>query len=178
MQFRITQRIAMHARIRACAMRATLEGNSTPMAMNAKDRQRLVASWLMLQTAPESRTAREDLAWVVEKVWDLCDDAPNDAFEFIVAVLEQDVSSRTLAILSAGPLEALLRKHGPRMISRVERRARRDVRFTRLLDHVWKNALSSKIWDRLQHVRERQARYAALQSDAAATSANTGGDRE
>lgn len=137
--------------------------------MNARDRQHLVASWLLLQTAPENRPAREDLAWVVEKIWDLCDDAPNDAFEFIVAVLEHDVSPRTMAILSAGPLEALLRKHGPRMISRVERRARRDVKFTRLLDHVWKGALSGKIWDRVQHVRERQARHAALHAAEHAT---------
>ena len=142
------------------------------MPMNARDRQRLVASWLLLQTAPESRPAREDLAWVVEKVWDLCDDAPNDAFEFILAVLEHDASPRTMAVLSAGPLEALLRRHGPRMISRVERRARRDVKFTQLLDHVWKGALSSKIWDRVQHVRERQARHAALQAAEAADAAS------
>lgn len=136
------------------------------MPMNANDRQRLVASWLLLQTTPEQRTAGQDLSWVVEKVWDLCDDAPNDAFDFIVAVLEQDVSPRTMAILSAGPFEALLRKHGPRMIGRVERRARRDLKFTRLLDHVWKGALSSMIWDKLQHVRERQARNAALHTPA------------
>lgn len=136
------------------------KGKSTPMPMNSKDRQQLVASWLLLQTTPEIGAVREDLAWVVEKVWDLCDDAPIDAFEFILAVLEKDISSTTMAILSAGPLEALLRKHGPRIISRIERRARRDVNFTKLLGHVWKDTLSSKIWTRVQHVRDRQARYA------------------
>jgi hypothetical protein len=130
------------------------------MPMNSKDRQRLVASWLLLQTTPEIGSVREDLAWVVEKVWDLCDDAPNDAFDFILAVLDKDISSTTMAILSAGPLEALLRKHGPRIIGRIERRARRDANFTKLLGHVWKDTLSSKIWMRVQHVRERQARYA------------------
>jgi hypothetical protein len=35
-----------------------------------------------------------------------------------------------------------------------------------LLDHVWKGALSSMIWDKLQHVRERQARNAALHTTA------------
>jgi hypothetical protein len=130
------------------------------MPMNSKDRQRLVASWLLLQTTPEIGSVREDLAWVVEKVWDLCDDAPNDAFEFILAVLEKDISGTTMAILSAGPLEALLRKHGPRIISRIERRARRDASFMKLLGHVWKDTLSSQIWGRVQHVRERQARYA------------------
>ena len=130
------------------------------MAMKRQDRQRLVESWLLLQRTPEIGATREDLAWVVEKVWDLCDDAPNDAFDFIVAVLERDVSGQTLAILSAGPLEALLRKHGPRIITRVERRARRDARFIELLGHVWKDTLSSKIWMRVLHVRERQERCA------------------
>jgi hypothetical protein len=127
--------------------------------MNARERQRLIEGWLLLQTAPEIGAEREDLAWVVEKVWDLCDDAPNDAFEFILGVLHRDVSGRTLAILCAGPLEALLRRHGPRIITRVERRARRDAKFAELLGHGWKDSLSSKIWQRVQHVRERQARY-------------------
>lgn len=128
------------------------------MAMNVKDRQRLVSGWLLLQRTPEVGAPREELAWVVEKVWDLCDDAPNEAFEFILGVLDKDSSMPTMAVLSAGPLEALLRRHGPRIINRVERRARRDVNFSRLLDHVWKDTLSSQIWTRLQALRERAAR--------------------
>ena len=128
------------------------------MAMNAKERQRLVSSWLLLQRAPEAGAPREDLTWVVEKVWDLCDDAPNEAFEFILAVLDQDASTTTMAILSAGPLEALLRRHGPRIINRVERRARRDANFTRLLGHVWKDTLSNQIWARVQSLCDRQPR--------------------
>lgn len=132
------------------------EGTFDTMPMTSSDRQRLAASWLMMQTTPELGATREDLAWVVEKVWDLCDDAPNDALEFILAVLDRDASHATLAILCAGPLEALLRKHGPRIIGRVERRARRDANFSRLLGHVWQSALPKTIWARVQHVRERQ----------------------
>jgi hypothetical protein len=132
------------------------------MSMSLEERRRLARSWLTMQKSPELGASREDLAWVVEKVWDLCDDAPNDAFEFILAVLDQDVSSTTLAILSAGPLEALLRKHGPRIIGRVERRARHDPNFTKLLGHVWKDTISKTIWSRVQNVRDRQAaRHAA-----------------
>lgn len=125
------------------------------MPMTARDRQRLAASWLQMQTTPELGATREDLAWVVEKVWDLCDDAPNDAFEFVLAVLDRDASHATLAILCAGPLEALLRRHGPRIIGRVERRARRDPNFARLLGYVWQSALPKTIWARVQHVCER-----------------------
>ena len=126
------------------------------MPMTASDRQRLAASWLLMQTTPELGATREDLAWVVEKVWDLCDDAPNEALEFILAVLGRDASPATLEILCAGPLEALLRTHGPRIIGRVERRARRDPSFARLLGHVWQSALPKSIWARVQHVCERQ----------------------
>src|SRR6478752_9739213 len=62
-----------------CASRIT-EGTFAPMPMTSSDRQRLAASWLVMQKTPELGATREDLAWVVEKVWDLCDDAPNDAF--------------------------------------------------------------------------------------------------
>ena len=72
-----------------------------------------------------------------------------------------------MAILSAGPLEALLRKHGAAHHQpHLERRARRDANFTKLLGHVWKDSLSSKIWMRVQYVRERQARYAVAEKAA------------
>lgn len=127
------------------------------MSMSVIERKKLVAGWLRLQKSAQHAADREDLSWVVAKVWDLCDDAPNDAFEFILAVLAQDMSPGTLAILSAGPLESLLRKHGPRIIGRVERRARRDANFATLLDHVWRNAMSSKIWARVQFTREQRS---------------------
>ena len=135
------------------------------MPMTASDRQRLAASWLLMQTTPALGAAREDLAWVVEKVWDLCDDAPNDALEFIFAVLDRDASHATLAILCAGPLEALLRKHGPRIIGRVERRARRDPNFARLLGHVWQSALPKAIWARVLHERQRHTARDQVESD-------------
>jgi uncharacterized protein DUF6869 len=140
------------------------------MPMTASDRQRLAASWLLMQTTPALGATREDFAWVVEKVWDLCDDAPNDAFEFIVAVLDRNASHATLAILCAGPLEALLRKHGPRIIGRVERRARRDENFARLLGHVWQSALPKTIWARVQHICERQQPRDIVDSGFAAES--------
>lgn len=124
--------------------------------MNPKDRQDLVAHWLLLQRSREERGEHKDLSWVVQRIWDLCDHAPNDAFEFIVAALEQDSSNSAMAILSAGPLEALLRRHGPKIITRVERRARHDPMFAKLLDHVWRSSMSARIWERIQTLRARQ----------------------
>jgi len=126
------------------------------MPMNTKERQDLVAHWLLLQRSHEERAGYDDLSWVVQRIWDLCDNAPNDAFEFIVAALEEDGSNAAMAILSAGPLEALLRRHGPKIIVRVERRARRDPTFVRLLGHVWKDSMSLRIWERVQAARNRR----------------------
>jgi hypothetical protein len=124
------------------------------MPMSPTQREQLIASWLLLQRAREDGSEREDLSWVVEKIWDLCDDAPVEALHFILGVLEHDMSGPNLALLSAGPLEALLRKHGPRIIGRVERRARQDPRFACLLDHVWQSSLSERIWERVVRARE------------------------
>lgn len=125
--------------------------------MSSKERQHLVAGWLLLQRVPVPGTEREELAWVVERVWDLCDDAPNDAFDFIVAVLQRDATDTTMALLSAGPFESLLRRHGPRIIARIERRARSDASFARLLEHVWKDRLSARIWIRIRDLRDHLA---------------------
>ncbi|MGH8173067.1 MAG: DUF6869 domain-containing protein [Rhodanobacteraceae bacterium] len=135
------------------------------MSMNPLERKKLVANWLTLQQIRKRSSDRQDLSWVVAKIWDLCDDAPNEAFEFILGVLEEDASSAGMAILSAGPLEALLRKHGPRIIGRVERRARRDPKFVQLLGHVWKNTMSSTIWMRVESARNRANDLAARQAE-------------
>lgn len=124
------------------------------MPMSPRQKEQLIASWLMLQRLQETGSPREDLSWVVEKIWDLCDDAPNEALQFIFGVLEHDVSGTNMTLLSAGPLEALLRKHGPRIIGRVERRARHDARFACLLDYVWQNSVSERIWERVLRARE------------------------
>jgi hypothetical protein len=132
------------------------------MPMNPCERKELIESWLALQHVRERISERQDLSWVIAKIWDLCDDAPNEAFDFILGVLEEDASSSGMAILAAGPLEALLRKHGPRMIGRVERRARRDPRFAELLGCVWKNAMSNKIWTRVETACHRARAHAAI----------------
>jgi len=125
------------------------------MPMSPRQKEQLIASWLMLQRSQEAGSKPEDLSWVVEKIWDLCDDAPHEALQFIFGALEHDTSGANMTLLSAGPLEALLCKHGPRIIGRVERRARHDPRFACLLDHVWQNSVSARIWERVVRARER-----------------------
>jgi len=128
--------------------------------MEREERQQLVSSWLMLQRVLERKPENADLSWVVPRIWDLCDYAPFEALQFIVEVLDHDRSVDAMAILSAGPLEALLRKHGARIIQRVERRARYDRAFADLLGHVWRSSVSHRIWIRMQSARERQGREA------------------
>lgn len=122
--------------------------------MRIKQKRRLVESWLAMQRAPEPGIEREDLSWVVRTVWDICDHAPQIALQFIAGVLEADASATSMAILSAGPLEAVLRQHGPRIIHRIERRARDDPKFAALLGYVWNTAIAESVWSRIQRVRD------------------------
>lgn len=133
--------------------------------MTPDQKRALVANWLLLQRTPEPDIEREDLSWVVVQVWDLCDYAPQHAFEFIVDVLDKDSSEPCMALLCAGPLEALLRKHGPRIIHRVERRARKDAKFADLLGYVWKNSVADSIWARIERARERARALAGVRVD-------------
>ena len=138
---------------RARAAAATTD--ITDLMMKPEERQKLAATWLALH---RKRSSEDDLSWVVAKIWDLCDYAPNEALDFIIEVLKLDVSSNAMAVLSAGPLEGLLRKHGARIMERVERRARSDDRLAELLGYVWQQSVSRYVWSRVQSARQRHLR--------------------
>jgi hypothetical protein len=59
-------------------------------------------------------------------------------------------------VLSAGPIEYLLAKHGEQFIKRVEKETKADPFFARLLGGVWKNAMTDSVWSRLQAVCDRR----------------------
>lgn len=59
-------------------------------------------------------------------------------------------------VLSAGPIEDLLARHGDVFIDRVEHGASGDPNFAKLLGGVWKNSMSDAVWERLQAVCDRR----------------------
>lgn len=84
------------------------------------------------------------------------DGHPEDAWNFILAVLERDREGETIAYLAAGPLENLLSKHGPSFIERVESEARSSRRFASLLAGVWKSDMTDDVWNRVAAVWDRR----------------------
>ena len=109
-----------------------------------------------LLKAPEDSAAREALAYACDCEYDLVREEPEAAWQFILAVLRTDSSSEIQEVLSAGPLEDLLAKHGDAFISRVESQAGKDPAFAQLLGGVWQNAMSAGVWSRVQRVRDRR----------------------
>ena len=107
-----------------------------------------IALWL--SDAPERVGNASDRAW------DLCMEQPERAFQFVLEVLRRDHSNKILQVLSAGPLEDILAKHGEQMIGRVESEARSNPLFAKLLGGVWQNEMSDPVWRRVQAVWDRR----------------------
>lgn len=117
---------------------------------------RLVRDWIALQYTEEGSTEHDRLFRAHEVVWDLTEDEPDDAWAFILTVLDADSSTTIKENLSAGPLEDLLAKHGLKVIERVEAEARSNPKFASLLGGVWKRDMPDDIWARVQAVWDRR----------------------
>jgi hypothetical protein len=123
------------------------------MPLDASSKERLIAGWLIMQLAAADN---EDAFWAFEDLDELCSSSPDDAWEIILGVLACAPSDRALGNLAAGPLEDLLSRHGPSIIERVEREARRSPAFANLLGGVWQNTMSDDIWARVNAVWDRR----------------------
>jgi len=126
------------------------------MPLDASSKERLIAGWLAMQHASPGGREYEDAFWAHEDLDELCSTSPDDAWEVILGVLARTPSDRALGNLAAGPLEDLLARHGPSIIERVEREARRNPAFANLLGGVWQNTMADDIWARVTAVWDRR----------------------
>lgn len=117
---------------------------------------RIVTEWIRLQRAPEGSAEFELLFPVYDEVCVLVEEAPEQAWQFILEALRVSDSTAVMETLAAGPLEDLLVHHGARLIDRVEEEARRNPRFAFLLGGVWAGRLSGDLWKRIEAVRDRR----------------------
>lgn len=123
--------------------------------MNEQELALLAADWVFYWHAPEGSAAKELLFTACEREWELVEKNPEEAWQFILLTLKLDGSPRIQEVLSAGPLEDLLSKHGEAMIGSVENEARSNPSFASLLGGVWQNAMSESVWSRVQAVWNR-----------------------
>jgi hypothetical protein len=118
----------------------------------------LLLSWLAFQHAADRDSGSaeyNELFWAFQEVDELCRTSPNEAWEFILSAWKADQSKVIAEILSAGPLEDLLAKHGDTVIDRVEVMAKEDSTFAFLLGGVWRNEMTDAVWSRVLAVRDR-----------------------
>jgi hypothetical protein len=80
---------------------------------------------------------REDDRWAVEEVDGLVARHPDAAWELTRILLSKAASDEVLAYVAAGPLEDLLKKHGPSIIDRVEEESRTNDRVRLALSGAW-----------------------------------------
>jgi hypothetical protein len=115
----------------------------------------LADAWIGYWQASDGSPEREAHAWATD-LYDLQYEAPETLWALILQIHLRNKSIAIQQVLSAGPLEDLLAKHGEEFIDRVEAEARKDPLFAKLLGGVWQNSMSDKVWIRLQSVWDRR----------------------
>jgi hypothetical protein len=120
---------------------------------------RVAQAWrdYWIADAGSDSEVRASLSWATDRAFDLVydDNGSEDLWRMILAVHRKDHSIQIQQVLSAGPLEDLLVKFGDFFIERVEREARLDPKFAKLLGGVWKRTMADSIWARVQAVWDR-----------------------
>nr|WP_315484937.1 hypothetical protein [uncultured Undibacterium sp.] len=113
-----------------------------------------VVAYIMYQSAPESERRREDhpLFWAVLKFFDLMSDEPEICWKAILDILRRKPEDEVIGVLSAGPLEDLIKDHGGDFIDRIVLEASRNPDFKHSLGGVWKSG-SPEVWARVEAIR-------------------------
>ena len=123
--------------------------------MTQEELDNLADNWIRYRYAPRDSAEAEATAWATD-LYDLEYDDPETLWLLILNIHGKDQSTRVQEVLSAGPVEDLLAKHGERFIDRVEAEAMKDPKFAHLLGGVWKSGMTDEIWNRLQAVWDRR----------------------
>ncbi|MGH7873952.1 MAG: DUF6869 domain-containing protein [Candidatus Binatia bacterium] len=118
--------------------------------MTESEKIRIVETWIAFQLAEKDSADYDANFWAWETMWNLSEENPDLCWELILNILATNDSTSVLEILSAGPLEDLLAKHGPAV--RVELEARMNPRFASLLGGVWQNSMTDEVWNRVRAV--------------------------
>jgi Family of unknown function (DUF6869) len=115
------------------------------------ERTRLAKAWIALQTTLQHAPDYTSLFWSFEQTYDLVREDPVEAWKLILTIWSLDQSLPTRQSL-AGLIEELLCFQGESIIPHIERQAKADPSFARLLGGVGQNTMPDNIWNRLQDV--------------------------
>jgi hypothetical protein len=123
--------------------------------MNQAELCSLADAWINYWHAPKGSPGQEANAWATD-LYDLEYNEPEMLWLLILEIHHRDQSAAIQQVLSSGPIEDLLTKHGENFIDRVEAEARKDPLFAKVLGGVWQNRMSDAVWKRLQSVWDRR----------------------
>jgi hypothetical protein len=79
----------------------------------------------------------KQLRWAWEKVRELVENNPEEAWKLTLLMINKSESDEALAHVAAGPLENLLNRHGLVLIDRIEDASRKDARVRLALSGAW-----------------------------------------
>ena len=97
----------------------------------------------------------ESTFWAYSELDRLCSEDPARALEVIEVIADLKPEERVMYNLAAGPLEDLLRRHGPRLIELVEELASRKDTFLFLFGGVLAVRMPPEIQARVQSLGEK-----------------------
>ncbi|WP_197490353.1 DUF6869 domain-containing protein [Halothiobacillus diazotrophicus] len=118
------------------------------------DKTKLVTAWISLHHAQEKSPEYIDNFWAFTALSDLCDTNPDLCWDLIEEIRRTDGSEIILANLAAGPLEDLLSQHGPRFIETIEKQAKNDLQFKKMLGAMWQNNIADEVWKRVMSIAD------------------------
>ena len=123
---------------------------------NEESLKKLAKGWIAYNLDPKNEDTWEDWNVSSDLLYDLLEEDPQKAWQMILAIHAEDQSNKINGVLSAGPVEDLLAKHGPSMIETIETHARKSPSFAKLLGGVWGNRMTEEVWNRVQAVWDRR----------------------
>lgn len=117
---------------------------------------KIVAEFWVAQQAEETTPREKKLnSWVSDLMmtvfWDGGD--ADYAWQIVEAIHERDVHQEYIGMFAASLVEDILCYHGADVIERVEAKAKRDVKFAKVLGGVWQSDTPHDIWKRVEVAR-------------------------
>ena len=112
----------------------------------------LVECWIEYHTREKGNP---DLFWAWEKLSEIAQKSPEEAWEYILKIATSTSNERVLSNLAAGPLEDLLVFHGPVFIDRIETYTRQNPPFVSVIKGVWQNNIQLSVWERVHAIQTK-----------------------
>jgi hypothetical protein len=89
--------------------------------------------------------------WANDCVFEMEEEHPEHLLALVIAAIDACETLEDLSYIAAGPLENMVVKHGPRVISDIERLASKSAKFRYALSGIWSQggSVDKGVWERI-----------------------------